>query len=46
MLKISFSSKTEKIKSNGEAPIYAKVTLGNQKTTLSTGKNISRVRKW
>ena len=41
MLKIFFYIKAGKIKSNGEAPIYVKVTLGNQKTTLSTGKYIS-----
>ncbi|QBZ98852.1 site-specific integrase [Flavobacterium sangjuense] len=41
MLKVFFYIKTDKVKANGEAPIYAKVTLGNQKTTLSTGKDIS-----
>ena len=41
MLKIFFYLKAEKIKSNGEAPIYAKVTLSNQNVTISTGKYIS-----
>lgn len=41
MLKIFFYIRAEKVKSNGEAPIYAKVTLGNQNITISTGKCIS-----
>lgn len=44
MLKIFFYLKAEKIKSNGEAPIYAKVTLGIQSVTISTGKYISTER--
>ena len=44
MLKIFFYIRAEKVKSNGEAPIYAKVTLGNQNITISTGKYISSER--
>ncbi|UPT71027.1 MAG: site-specific integrase [Flavobacterium sp. JAD_PAG50586_2] len=44
MLKIFFYLKTDKVKSNGEAPIYAKVTLGNQSITISTTKYISTER--
>ena len=45
MLKIFFYIKTEKVKQNGESPIYAKVVLGNQKITISTGKYIS-LERW
>jgi integrase len=44
MLKVFFYIKTDKVKSNGEAPIYANVTLGNQKITISTGKCITHER--
>lgn len=44
MLKIIFYIKSEKINLNGESPIFAKITLGNQRTTMSTGKAISAER--
>ena len=44
MLKIFFYIKTGKVRQNGESPIYAKIVLGNQKITISTGKYISMER--
>lgn len=40
MLKVNFYIKAEKAKKNGLCPIYAKVSLKNKSTTISTGKNI------
>lgn len=39
-LKVTFYLKADKLK-NGQAPIYIKVKLGNESTTISTGKYIS-----
>lgn len=45
MLKIFFYIKTGKTRQNGEAPIYAKIQLGNQCISMSTGKYIS-LERW
>ena len=45
MLKIMFILKAGKVKANGDAPIYAKVSIDNQSITLSTGKGIP-VERW
>ena len=44
MLKIIFYIKSEKIKLNGESPIYCKIKLNNESVSLSTGKSISSER--
>ena len=44
MMKIHFYLKMDKIKSNGQCPIYAKIVLHNKSITLSTGKSILRDR--
>lgn len=44
MLKIIFYIKSEKINLNGESSIFAKITLGSERTTMSTGKAISAER--
>ena len=41
MIKVLFFIKNSKVKLTGEAPIYAKLTLENETTVVSTGKNIS-----
>lgn len=41
MLKVIFYLKSDKVNVSGVSPIYAKVTIGNQSTTISTGKAIS-----
>lgn len=43
-MKIHFYLKMDKIKSNGQCPIYAKIILHNKSITLSTGKSILRDR--
>ena len=40
MLKTNFYIKTDKVKSNGECPIYAKVYFNHKSITLSTGRYI------
>ena len=44
MLKIIFYIKSEKINLKGESPIFAKVTLGKERVTMSTGKSIAAER--
>ncbi len=44
MLKVNFFLKADKANKSGLSPIFAKVTLNNKSTTLSTGKIISRER--
>ena len=43
MLKVIYYIKAETY-SNGEHPIYAKISAGKQSITLSTGKSISKER--
>jgi integrase len=45
MIKVLFFIKNSKVKLTGEAPIYAKLTLENETTVVSTGKNIS-LERW
>jgi site-specific recombinase XerD len=45
MLKIIFYLKADKVKANGDVPIYAKVSIDNQSITLSTGKGIP-IERW
>ena len=45
MIKVLFFIKNSKVKLTGEAPIYAKITLENETTVVSTGKNIS-LERW
>ena len=40
MLKVIFYLKIDKAKTNGECPIFARVELPNQRTTIATGKYI------
>jgi site-specific recombinase XerD len=44
MLKTIFYIKTEKVKSDGTSPIYARLTFQSQSTTIATGKSISKER--
>lgn len=44
MIKINYYLKTDKVKLNGESPIFAKVTLQNKVLSFSTGKSISHER--
>lgn len=44
MLKVIFYIKSDKVNVNGQSPIFAKVTLDAQTTTISTGKSISAER--
>jgi len=44
MIKTFFYLKSDKQNSEGESPIYAKIELQGKKTTLSTGKFISKER--
>lgn len=44
MLKIIYFIKTEKSNTNGECPIYAKITYQGKSITMSTGKSISKER--
>ncbi|MES2545650.1 MAG: tyrosine-type recombinase/integrase [Bacteroidota bacterium] len=44
MLKIIFYIKSNKVKLNGESPIFARLTLHNNSITLSTGKSIAHER--
>jgi site-specific recombinase XerD len=44
MIKTFFYLKTDKQNNEGESPIYAKIELQGKKTTLSTGKYISKER--
>lgn len=44
MIKINYYLKTDKVKLNGESPIFAKVTLENKVLSFSTGKSISHER--
>lgn len=44
MIKTFFYLKTDKQNSEGESPIYAKITLQGKSTTLCTGKFISKER--
>jgi len=45
MIKVLFFIKNSKVKLTGESPIYAKLTLENVTTVVSTGKNIS-LERW
>jgi len=45
MLKIIFYIKSEKTNLCGESPIYARITLGKETITMSTGKSIA-VERW
>ena len=44
MLKVNFYLKTDKANKNGLSPIFAKVSLNNESTTISMGKVIARER--
>ena len=44
MLKIIYFIKSEKSKSNGECPIYAKISYQGKSITMSTGKYITKER--
>lgn len=44
MLKIIFFIKSGKTTLNGESPIFARITLGKEITTMSTGKSITAQR--
>lgn len=41
MINIIYYIKTDKVKTNGESPIYAKITLENKSISFSTSKSIS-----
>ena len=45
MIKVLFFIKNSKVKLTGESPIYAKLSLENVTTVVSTGKNIS-LERW
>lgn len=44
MIKVIFYLKASKTTKDGESPIFAKITLPGQSTTVSTGKSISKER--
>lgn len=44
MIKVLFFIKNSKVKLTGESPIYARLTLNQETTVLSTGKNILQER--
>lgn len=44
MLKVIFYIKADKAKTNGEIPIYAKISFQGKETTISTGKSIAEER--
>ena len=45
MVQIIYFIKSEKVKSNGECPIYAKIKFGQQSITMSVRQNIS-LKRW
>lgn len=45
MIKVLFFIKNSKVKSTGESPIYAKVSLMHETTVISTGKNVT-IERW
>jgi hypothetical protein len=44
MLKVIFYIKADNAKTNGEIPIYAKISFQGKETTISTGKSIAEER--
>lgn len=42
MLKVFFYLKSEQVDKNGESSIIARLSINNQRISLSTGKSISK----
>jgi integrase len=44
MIKLQYYIRNEKVKANGESPIYLKIVVGKKSLTVSTNKSISKER--
>lgn len=44
MIKLQYYIRNEKVKANGESPIYLKIAVGRKSVTVSTNKSISKER--